>query len=178
MYSDACAVPATWGIMSKVATDLCKIGAIGSIPISSTPGTGTRLSVRCSIFHVADRKEYMRKYQVAWLRERRQRAIDLLGGKCAHCGATEELEFDHIDPTTKHPSLKHKNTRTGMPWSRSWAWLEIELAKCQLLCTSCHKVKTSADGEPPHGTHSRYVSRKCRCLDCKAAHARTNAKYR
>lgn len=119
----------------------------------------------------------MRKYQVAWLKERRQRAINLLGGKCALCGAVEELEFDHIDPASKHPHLKRADTQ-GMQWSRSWDWILTELAKCQLLCDTCHKAKTNTDGEPPHGTHSRYVSRKCRCQECKAAHARTNAKYR
>jgi len=25
----------------------------------------------------------------------------MLGGRCVRCGATEDLEFDHIDPSTK-----------------------------------------------------------------------------
>lgn len=31
--------------------------------------------------------------------------IEALGGRCVECGATERLEFDHRDPSTKLFSL-------------------------------------------------------------------------
>ena len=121
------------------------------------------------------RRAYLRDYQLKWMTARRQRGIILLGSRCYRCDATEDLQFDHIDPATKHPALK---SITGSFWSWSWDRIEAELAKCQLLCRSCHQEKTRVDFEPPHGTNSRYTGRRCRCGDCKFAHAQINAKYR
>ena len=43
------------------------------------------------------------------------------------CGATEDLEFDHIDPSTKVFAVM-----AGL--SRAWDALVEEASKCQLLC--------------------------------------------
>lgn len=43
----------------------------------------------------------MRKYMLARYHKRRAEAIRKLGGKCVKCGSEENLEIDHIDPTTK-----------------------------------------------------------------------------
>ena len=62
--------------------------------------------------------------------------IDYLGGKCAHCGTTENLEFDHKDPKEKSfsisPNLKQSINERMMK----------EIDKCHLLCNDCHKKKT------------------------------------
>lgn len=50
---------------------------------------------------VKNRAAYQRGYNKAWKQARRDRLIEMLGGKCVRCGATEDLEFDHIDPSTK-----------------------------------------------------------------------------
>jgi 5-methylcytosine-specific restriction endonuclease McrA len=47
------------------------------------------------------RAEYLRGYIKAWRAARRAELIEMLGGRCVRCGAVEDLEFDHIDPTTK-----------------------------------------------------------------------------
>lgn len=66
----------------------------------------------------------MRQYhrRIAMARER-------LGGKCAECGATEELEFDHVDPLRKRHDI-------NAIWSYSLQMFLDEVDKCTLLCRS------------------------------------------
>lgn len=63
----------------------------------------------------------------------RARIIELLGGKCTKCGSTENLQFDHIDPTSKD-----FNISSNLDSVRLWQ----ELMKCQLLCEPHHREKT------------------------------------
>lgn len=59
-------------------------------------------------------------------------------GPCKSCGTWEQLELDHMDPTTK---VSH----------RIWSWSEkrrlAELTKCQVLCKGCHQAKTASRRE-------------------------------
>lgn len=80
------------------------------------------------------RAEYMRSYVKARRHQRRAELIEMLGGKCVRCGATEDLAFDHIDPSTKRFVV-------GSSMSRAWAELVAEARKCQLLCPPCHREK-------------------------------------
>jgi hypothetical protein len=66
---------------------------------------------------------------------------------CVRCGSTEDLELDHIDPSTKHS--ESKNT-SGLIWSWCTERREAELAKCQILCKSCHLTKTRENEEWGH----------------------------
>ena len=79
-------------------------------------------------------KEHRREYR----KEKKAICLEYLGGKCVKCGATERLEFDHIDRTTK------KYTITGSV-TNNFDNLKEELNKCQLLCYDCHKVKTKSE---------------------------------
>lgn len=104
--------------------------------------------------------EYQREYQLAkyhrWMAEAREK----LGGCCAVCGTTENLEFDHIDPAVKSFTLSSSRP------SRS-AW-DAEVAKCQLLCYEHHKEKTAREMRVEvHGTWGMYRNRKCRCDVCR-----------
>jgi hypothetical protein len=68
----------------------------------------------------------------------REILLEKLGGKCAECGSTESLEFDHIDPATKSFNISagyHKPKEV----------LENELSKCQILCNKCHIQKSKKD---------------------------------
>lgn len=107
--------------------------------------------------------EKKREYQLQWLAKRRNAWIDTKGGKCNYCGSTEELHVDHIDPATK--SVDPANI-----WSRSAEFREAELAKCQVLCRSCHEAKTAQEFaiDHPHGDRLRY-DKGCRCVECKDA---------
>jgi len=90
-----------------------------------------------------DRKKEAVRECVARLREqRRAYAINKLGGCCAHCGSTADLEFDHKDPLTKVDGIANL-------WTSRIEVLDAELVKCQLLCRACHRVKTEANGDIP-----------------------------
>ena len=75
-------------------------------------------------------------------RRMRAVAIEVYGGKCVQCGATDDLEFDHVN-NDGHEHRKHEDNRTmlrriynsGKPIS------DYEL---QLLCKPCHRRKSRA----------------------------------
>jgi 5-methylcytosine-specific restriction endonuclease McrA len=69
---------------------------------------------------------------------KKQERIDYLGGKCVGCGTTEDLQFDHIDRTTKEYSISKKADYV-------FEKIKPELDKCQLLCKECHRIKTRAN---------------------------------
>jgi len=80
-------------------------------------------------------KEQRRLY----LKERKQSnkkyLIEMLGGKCVGCGATEKIQFDHIDRTKKSFCI-------GENLASKLEKLIEEANKCQLLCEKCHQHKT------------------------------------
>lgn len=107
-------------------------------------------------------KEYMRKRR----KNRRDKLISLLGGKCVDCGTTESLEFDHLDPKTKRFEIA--DAKDGPE-----DLLTEEAKLCALRCSKCHQKKTrdkwEFGSEPArHGTIWMY-KKKCRCDDCKKA---------
>lgn len=83
-------------------------------------------------------------------------------GPCRHCGGSENLEVDHIDPSTKE---------SHYVWSWSPERRAKELAKCQVLCHDCHREKSNGELRRPlvHGTPAGYKHHGCRCGDCLAA---------
>jgi len=113
---------------------------------------------------------YMNAYMKKRYAERRAIAIQLLGGKCVHCGSTENLEFDHIDRTKK--SFEY-----GSLWSGTWEKFLAELAKAQLLCKSCHLKKTRSELGVPHGG-GKSGRRNCKCEPCRKRKAEYMKQYR
>ena len=67
---------------------------------------------------------------------RRKFLLESLGSSCVKCGATEDLEFDHINPTLK-------NSRQSF-LSMGILTLEKEIDNIQVLCHTCHKTKSTA----------------------------------
>jgi 5-methylcytosine-specific restriction endonuclease McrA len=90
-------------------------------------------------------KEQYNAYNNAYMKarwvKRRLLAVAHLGSKCVRCGTTKNLEFDHIDPSTKLASIARASS-----WSEERFWKEVD--KCQLLCVDCHKAKTKAENAP------------------------------
>jgi len=66
--------------------------------------------------------------------EKREKAIQFLGGKCSVCGYDRcfySLQFHHCDPETKLFGLANS-------WNIPWKEIEDEMKKCVLVCSNCH----------------------------------------
>jgi hypothetical protein len=112
-------------------------------------------------------RDKQNEYQRERLRKRRE--LFLSDKVCRICGSKDNLELDHIDRTLK---VSHS------VWSWSQGRRDLEIAKCQILCHNDHIDKTwSLDFKRAEcGTHSKYTT-GCRCLECKAAHAKCRREY-
>ena len=103
----------------------------------------------------------MKKYKREWVAKRR---YDFFVDKiCSSCGTKENLEIHHLDP-----SIKEDNHI----WSWSKERRDAELAKCVILCKTCHVNVHSAifASLRSHGTELMYNHWHCRCVECKNAH--------
>jgi hypothetical protein len=56
---------------------------------------------------------------------------------CKNFYPPECMDFDHLDPTTKVASVGHM---IACRWS--WVKIEVEMAKCELVCANCHRIRT------------------------------------
>ena len=116
------------------------------------------------------RREYMKAYQNKWLQDRRTEWLQE-NGPCKQCSSWENLEIDHIDPNQKEYNI-------ATLWSRKKEFREKELAKCQVLCKSCHFKKTNREAkEFGHGTPIKYATCKCvLCNQMKKFHQKQSSK--
>ncbi len=57
---------------------------------------------------------------------------------CHDCFPVVCMDFDHRDPETKI-----KGIMTMVSLCRPWDEIETELAKCDLVCANCHRMRTS-----------------------------------
>jgi transposase len=75
------------------------------------------------------------RYQASRWEDRKKKAVELMGGKCIKCGYCKNyaaLDFHHIDPFQKEFDF-------NVGRRRSWDKLIVELKKCILLCSNCHR---------------------------------------
>lgn len=119
-------------------------------------------------------KDRLTRYNTssAWLEARRNKWLEE-NGPCKKCGSNENLEIDHIDPSTKEYNI-------SQIWSRDEETRNKELAKCQALCHDCHKEKTAKDMNYHiyiHGTTTMY-NHGCRCDLCRDANMIKRRNYR
>lgn len=111
-------------------------------------------------------------YHTRYYREvRRPRALAYAGDgnpECAWCGASEDLQFDHVDPSQKAFDISRNLTVSNSA-------VQNELAKCQLLCRRCHEQKTAAERTGmTHGGWYAWMTRKCACSECESARENFN----
>lgn len=68
-------------------------------------------------------------------KDRKQKAIELMGGKCSNCGYDKNyaaLEFHHLNPNEKEFDF-------GKLRQCKWETVVTELKKCVMLCSNCHR---------------------------------------
>ena len=78
---------------------------------------------------------------VSWARDKRDDLYVLMGGVCQHCGEIDDLQFDHIQAIDWVPSRYSWSSRIA-EYRRAYA-----AGNLQLLCDSCHAVKTRSQPE-------------------------------
>jgi len=82
-------------------------------------------------------KDCFNEYVKQRWKERKKKAIEYKGGKCASCGynrCPDVLEFHHRNSETKEFDWKKLRQ---MAWNKALK----ELDKCDLLCANCHREK-------------------------------------
>jgi len=73
----------------------------------------------------------------------KQMAVEYKGGECERCGykkSTHALDFHHKDRTQKDFGI----SKSGI--TRSWDKIKIELDKCMLVCSNCHREIHAEEG--------------------------------
>ena len=133
----------------------CRIAKLESNFFIRDKTTG-RLHSQCKLCYKEQRKinyaKHYAKYRQQYLVRAKIRRdlvrnefhvnmLDYLSTKaCIICGENDirVLEFDHLDPQDKQFTISQA-VRLG----RNWQEILIEMAKCQVLCSNCHKKRTA-----------------------------------
>jgi hypothetical protein len=92
---------------------------------------------------------YISDHVKQWRRSTKDRMVHAMGGSCVVCGyhrCIEALDFHHLDPTKKDYDLG-KMRASPMAWSR----IVVELKKCVMVCSRCHKEIHAGITEVPEG---------------------------
>jgi ADP-heptose:LPS heptosyltransferase len=94
--------------------------------------------------YVAAHPELVRARKKAWRDKRFATYLNIIKKyklACVRCGYNEHavaLDFDHLDPSKKNFTIA---TAASLTTITEKLLLE-EIAKCQVLCANCHRVKT------------------------------------
>jgi hypothetical protein len=75
--------------------------------------------------------------------DNQRRLLDyLLCHSCVDCGCTDVrvLEFDHVR------GKKSNDISKMMSIGCSWSTIEAEIAKCEVRCANCHRIRESKKG--------------------------------
>jgi len=83
------------------------------------------------------KKEKLREIANQYNKDKKQKLLNQFGSCCFACGSTENLQFDHLD---KHDKCGNVTT---ILYTRGFDEAVQEAKKCQLLCSDCHRIKTS-----------------------------------
>ncbi|MGA8330445.1 MAG: hypothetical protein WB777_14250 [Mycobacterium sp.] len=68
---------------------------------------------------------------------------------CADCGYrahAEALEYDHLPGCEKVANISKLVTACA-----TWEAIEAEIAKCELVCANCHRVRTTTRQDSRNG---------------------------
>lgn len=103
---------------------------------------------------VNNNRTKQKNYQKDLYYRKKQYLLENVGSSCAWCGSTEDIEFDHLQPSTTSEKEKRARMRTGnmggnlvwnkRPTNMGWEQLKAEVPKLQPLCKCCHRKKSNA----------------------------------
>tara|TARA_Y100000310_G_C20704121_1_gene833232 strand:+ start:18786 stop:19496 length:711 start_codon:yes stop_codon:yes gene_type:complete len=103
-------------------------------------------------------------YVLTWAKK--LKAIDLLGGKCEHCGEKDifKLCFHHKNPDEKEFAI-------SVIANYRWSKIKKEVSKCQLLCHNCHsEYHNNIIDETTYRMKNKLIylefKNKFKCSDC------------
>ncbi len=83
-----------------------------------------------------DRREYLSKATAIRRLRLKKMLVESRGGQCQICGYSRcltALDFHHIDARTKGFELSQRDL------TRSWKTILVEVKKCVLVCSNCHR---------------------------------------
>lgn len=86
-----------------------------------------------------ENREKMRVLSISGRRRKSKQCRELKQKPCMDCGGIfhpEAMEWDHRDP-------KEKLTNVSQARNREWDKFLAEVAKCDLICANCHRVRTA-----------------------------------
>jgi hypothetical protein len=90
--------------------------------------------------HYHANKERWRQKRVRWEAKIRALVLAAKDRPCADCGGRWHplvMEFDHLPGTEKRANLGDATARKF-----GWETIQTEIAKCEVLCPTCHRVRT------------------------------------
>ena len=111
---------------------------------SGSFGSYQSYCVECSAhrhrgYYASNKEYYVAKRQR--LREKHRHEIQRLKDKpCADCGGRFPyyvMDFDHLPGFEKKEGVANMRHRTA-----SWKAVLEEIAKCELVCSNCHRART------------------------------------
>lgn len=103
-------------------------------------------------------REYLRIKVAEHRRIFKVRCVDYKGGRCSRCGYNKypaALEFHHRDP-------RQKDFHMGAGRTMSWEKAVVELDKCDLVCSNCHKEVHEDLRQATVESHRQYLTDKSR----------------
>ena len=87
---------------------------------------------------------------------------------CKDCKLTfapHVMDFDHRDPSSKSFEISFAVNKTTCPWSR----ILTELAKCDVVCVCCHRLRTWSTPKNPIDARRQLIVelKNVPCADCR-----------
>lgn len=75
-------------------------------------------------------------------------ALQILGGRCVECKYKVRKDFSNMAAFEFHHANGTKDFDIGNIANRRWSLILMELKKCVLVCSRCHRLKHSSREDP------------------------------